>query len=66
MATRNRNGRNLVSSNPNGSKIAYAKYLTIKNAEEMGLKTKQVVDYITQSCSLQALEIVKKRFGLIQ
>ncbi len=61
MATRNRNGRNLVSSNPNGSKVAYARFQALKKAEAKGLK---ITDQITQACSLQAVQLVEKRYNL--
>jgi hypothetical protein len=63
MATRNRNGRNLVSSNPNGSKVAYARYLAIKKAELKGIKSK-VLDYITQAGSLQAVQLIETKYKL--
>lgn len=63
MATRNNNGRNLVSSNPNGSKVAYARYLAIEKAKKAGVYQK-AVDYITQACSIQAVMLIEKRYNL--
>ena len=64
MATRNRAGRNIVSSNPNGSKVAYARYLSIEKARSMGKYNAKIVDCITSACSIQAIKSVEIRFGL--
>jgi hypothetical protein len=61
MATRNRRGRNLVTSNPNGSKVAYARFLALKKAELKGLR---ISDWITQCCSISAIERVEKQYNL--
>lgn len=60
MATRNRRGRNLVTSQ---TVLGRAKMSAIKKAEDMGIKSK-VLDYITQAGSIQMLSSVEKRFNL--
>jgi hypothetical protein len=64
MATRNGSGRNIVSSNPNGSKVAYARYLAIEKAKSLGKYNSKIVDCITSACSIQAIKLVEIRFGL--
>jgi len=63
MATRNRSGRNIVSSNPNGSKVAYARYLAIEKSKLLGKYNSKIVDCITSACSIQAVKSVEIRFG---
>lgn len=62
MATRNRRGRNLVSSNPS-NKLAFAKYNAIKKAEAKGMKN-QLLDYITQCGSVQAVILIENKYSL--
>ena len=61
MATRNRRGRNLVTSQ---TVLGRAKIEAIKKAENMGIKAK-VLDYITQAGSVQQVTLVEKRFNLV-
>jgi hypothetical protein len=60
MATRNSRGRNLITTQ---TILGRAKIAAIKRAEDAGIKLK-VLDYITQSGSIQQLALVEKRFNL--
>lgn len=62
MATRNRRGRNLVTSQ---TMLGRAKIEAIKKAENLGIKMK-VLDYITQAGSIQQVALVETRFNLNQ
>ena len=60
MATRNRRGRNLITSQ---TVLGRAKIAALKNAEIAGIKNK-VLDYITQAGSVQQVLSVLKRFNI--
>jgi hypothetical protein len=60
MATRNRRGRNLVTSQ---TVLGRAKIEAIKKAEKLGIKSK-ILDFITQAGSVQQVELVEKRYNL--
>jgi hypothetical protein len=60
MATRNRRGRNLITSQ---TVLGRAKIAALQNAETAGIKNK-VLDYITQAGSIQQVLSVLKRFNL--
>jgi len=61
MATRNRRGRNLITSQ---TALGRAKIAAIAKAEKLGIKAK-VLDYITQAGSVQQVALVEKRFNLV-
>jgi hypothetical protein len=60
MATRNKRGRNLITSQ---TVLGSAKIEALKNAENAGIKNK-VLDYITQAGSVQQVLSISKRFNL--
>jgi len=60
MATRNRRGRNLITSQ---TVLGRAKIAALQNAEIAGIKDK-VLNYITQAGSVQQVLSVLKRFKL--
>jgi len=60
MATRNRRGRNLITSQ---TVLGRAKIVALQSAEIAGIKNK-VLDYITQAGSVQQVLLILKRFNL--
>ena len=62
MATRNRRGRNLITSQ---TVLGRAKIAALQSAEIAGIKNK-VLDYITQAGSIQQVLSILKRFNLEQ
>jgi hypothetical protein len=60
MATRNRRGRNLITSQ---TVLGRAKIAALQSAEIAGIKNK-VLDYITQAGSIQQVLSILKRFNL--
>lgn len=60
--TRNRRGRNLVSSNPK-NKLAHARYLLLRDADLAGRK-RELCDIITQCGSIAQIERIRKTYGL--
>lgn len=61
MATRNRRGRNLVTTQ---TVLGRAKIEALKKAEKLGIKD-SIKDYITQAGSVQQVALVEKRFNLV-
>jgi hypothetical protein len=62
MATRNKRGRNLVTTQ---TVLGRAKIEAVKKAESLGIKMK-VLDYITQAGSIQQVTLVETIFNLNQ
>lgn len=63
MASRNNRGRNLFSANPNGSKLAYARYEALRKAEAKGIRN-EVVFYLESAGSVQSVKSIEERFSL--
>lgn len=61
MATRTQRGRNLFSTNPNGSKLAYTRFLVLRAAQNAGINLRSKIEVC---CSVNDLLTLADKYGL--